>query len=518
MSSSVPVQPRRSRLRSLSPLPLLLVVPAFASLVAACGGGVTPPTMSGRAGMLSQTAVAQKCEEAAKGHDRPFVVEWDATDLASFEAKAARDTIFVKYEGCKLVVLDRCSDSQTSGKFGSYGTPQFTTGTVQGFEIKNEGELYAKLPLGAANLSGRVQAGEALSLKYFVSGVAQNTRDALYTGDISENPGCAGATHFVWAYNLGAFELGSSSNSSAEVEGSAGLAAAGGKKAHEEKAVSSGGKLASCETQDQRACRVPIRLALRAVSPGQNPLAQAPAKPGAPAAGPSADSPEAQAEKLFAEARRKFEQGDGVNALELANRAMGFDPRLKNQYDEEVGPLDARHVGFMEFRALAVMLSGKCEDGKRDYRAVLSMRDRKHERTDFQLDREVAKMGNQVCTAATAVENRDYLTRARREIKAAAAVKDGARCRALIAGVTERMPKLDQTTKNPNWDLEQQAWQDGSNSYDPAAICVAQATKKCAEGLAVLKSQCKNVKFAGCEDATTKNWKSTLDRMHLDCK
>ena len=91
-------------------------------------------------------------------------------------------------------------------------------------------------------------------------------------------------------------------------------------------------------------------------------------------------------------------------------------------------------------------------------------------------------------------------------------------CKTLIAGVTERTPKLDQSSKNPNFDLDGQASSLAGNSYDPAAICVAQGTKKCADGLGILKSQCKNVKFSGCEDATVKNWASTVTRMHLDCK
>ena len=465
-----------ARSRSLPLLCLFLPAILGASQVA-CGGTGPAPTMQGRAGMLSQTAVAQKCEEAKKGHDRPFVVEWDATDLASFEAKAARDTIFVKYEGCKLVVLDRCSDPQTAGKFGAYGTPQFTSGTVQGFEIKNEGELYAKLPLGAASLSGRVQAGEGLKLKYFVSGVAQNTRDSVYTSDVKGNTGCAEATHFVYAYNLGAFELASQANSSAEAEASMGLGAAGGKRAHEESAVSSGGKLTACETQDQRACRVPIRLALREISKGENPITQNPA-PGAPApaaaTGPvPGGSAASNAEAILVEAHRKLEQGDGVGALDLANKAMGLDGRLLGNRD------------FKTFRAEAVMASGKCEDGKKDYRAVLAEADVKHEITDFHLDRAAAKRANELCSAATATIPRDYIVRAHREMKAAAAVKDGARCKALAAGVTERMSKLDQGPKNPNFDLDGQAHSLGGNVYDPAAVCVAESTKKCSEGLAV---------------------------------
>ncbi len=114
----------------------------------ACGGASNVnPVMQGREGMLSETAIAKKCEEAKEGHDRPFVVEWDATDLASFEATAQQRTLFVKYDGCSLKVLYECRDPVAISRFGTYGPPQFTSGTVQGFDIKNEGELYAKLPL-----------------------------------------------------------------------------------------------------------------------------------------------------------------------------------------------------------------------------------------------------------------------------------------------------------------------------------------------------------------------------------
>ena len=57
-----------------------LILAGLLSLSTACGGAGTVPTMSGREGMLSKTAIQQKCEDAAEGHLRPFVVEWDATD------------------------------------------------------------------------------------------------------------------------------------------------------------------------------------------------------------------------------------------------------------------------------------------------------------------------------------------------------------------------------------------------------------------------------------------------------
>ncbi len=489
---------------SAHPRLVLLISVASLGFAAACGSGMTAPTMQGRQGLLSQTAVAKKCEEAAKGHDRPFVVEWDATDLASFEAKAARDTIFVKYEGCKLQVLDRCSDQVTPGKFGAYGTPQFTSGTVQSMDVTNEGELYAKLPLGAANLSGRVQAGEALHLKYFVSGVAQDTRDAIYTGDIKANPGCAEATHFVWAYNLGAFELATSQTSSGEASAEVGgVGSAGGRRAHKEQSVGGGGKLASCESQDQRACRVPIRLALRKITPGENPVTVAPAPSGS---APVAASPADHARELFAHAKEKFEQGDGSACLESANRAMGFDSRLTSDLE------------FKKLRARCVMLSGKCEDGKRDFRATLAEEDRKRELKEFELDKEARKESNLHCSSATATNDPDYITRAFRELKAAAAVKDGRRCAALVDGITERRKRLDTSTKNPDWSSASSASSLAGNVYEMGGKCVAESTKKCADGLAVMKKLCAAQALSGCNETQTTGWGIYMRHAGIDCK
>ena len=494
---------------SVSPFAAVAVA---ATLTAACGGG-PPPTMQGRSGMLSATAAAQKCEEAAKGHERPFVVEWDATDLASFEAKAARDTVFVKYEGCKLEVLYQCSDPVTPGVFGAYGTPQFTSGTVQGFEVKNEGELYAKLPLGAANLSGRVQAGEQLQLKYFVSGVATTTRDALYQSDLAKNACCKGATHFVWAYNLGAFELLTAENNSAEASGGAGAFGAGAKRSHEQKSVGAGGKMSACESQDQRGCRVPIRLALRAISPGDNPLGDAsptvkastPSSTGEPAAG--SGSAAGEAKQHWDDARKKFEQGDGAGCLAAMNRALSFDMRLSDNHD------------FKTERAICVMASGKCDEGKKDFRAALAAADIKREQQDWQLDRDTRKVSNKVCPSGGTTNDADFVLRADRELQAAAKVNDAKSCVMLIDAIASRYDKLTQQMKGaPDFDVIGQAQARAGNDYDIAAVCVAKGTKKCADGLKQLEKQCAHSPMQGCKDVVGKSWKNTVERMKLDCR
>src|SRR5262245_50539535 len=133
---------------------LLLSLPA----VVACASAVPPPHKA----LIDETTAGQNRCALTKSHDRPFVIEWDATDLASFEAKAQRDVVFVRYEGCHLTVLYGCSDDSVPGKLGAYAQPTFTSGTVEGVDMKTEGDLYAQLPLAAASFSGRVASGDTL--------------------------------------------------------------------------------------------------------------------------------------------------------------------------------------------------------------------------------------------------------------------------------------------------------------------------------------------------------------------
>ncbi|MEO7109193.1 MAG: hypothetical protein ABI183_02045 [Polyangiaceae bacterium] len=421
---------------------VMLCVFAFAPLATACGAG-TPPTMQGRSGMLSKTAIAQKCEEAAKGHDRPFVIEWDATDLASFEALAHRDTVVVRYEGCDIQVLDRCSDAAAAGHFGAYGQPEFTSGTVQGFDIGNEGELYAKLPLGAASLSGKVSAGENLHLKYFVSGVATSSRDALYSTDLAKIPGCAGATHFVWGYNLGAFELNSGAHNAEEAHAGFGNIGAGGSAGHQESSLANGGSMESCSTNDQRSCRVPIRLVLRAITDGDNPSKGAGGQTimvggqamttGQIQADPHFfdNTPMGQGNKMAEEARKRDEQGDGQGCVDLLDKAFNLNPQL------------ATFNG--RTHASCQMKAGHCDLGKTELKQDIAKQDPNRNKTDDQITEEVNAVANRECPAATASTPAEYILRAGHEMEAAKKANDGKRCSAIADKVESKFAQLQKT-------------------------------------------------------------------------
>lgn len=228
---------------------------------------------SGQSHMMDKTFAGQnKC--SAKDHERPFVIEWDATDMSSFEARAAGDVVVVKYEGCHLEVLERCGSDSIKGALGAYGAVEWTSGSVEKIDVANEAELFAKLPLGAASLGARLEAGEQFHMEYYVTGTKKSTRSELYRTDLDAIPGCRGATHFVHAYNLGAFALGSTRRIKGGVDAMVWGIGAGAKQQSLSSAEKMGGALTSCtgvSAHEVATCQVPIRLTLRSIAAGENP-------------------------------------------------------------------------------------------------------------------------------------------------------------------------------------------------------------------------------------------------------
>ena len=320
------------------------------------------PELPARSLMDRTVAGAHRCE-LAKSHERPFVIEWDATDLASFEAKAARDVVFVRHDGCAMSIIYGCSDTSIPGHYGAYLRPVWTSGNVEAVEMADVDRLYAALPLGAAALEGHVERGQSLDLRYNVSGVATATREVIYRSDLTSNRHCAAATHFVWAYNLGAFELAASER--AAVDAGVRVAGLAGGRVGGERArvvLKQGGRLTSCDTHDQLACRVPIRLHLRAIDDGAPPPMATAADP--PSKKDSTTSDAQRARVLRRQALDKLQSGDGSACLGDLDRALALDPR-PSSYSIET-----------ELRGRCLMRAGRCEEGRARMRSYYKLRDR----------------------------------------------------------------------------------------------------------------------------------------------
>jgi hypothetical protein len=350
---------------------------ALASLPAACGGstGPMPGTKSAadvqNAGMAQTFAGQHKCDP--KTANRPFVIEWDATDMSSFESRAANDVVFVRYEGCDLQIVDACNNDSEKGSFGSYKPVEWTSGSVESLDINNAGDLYAKLPLGSASLAGRVDGGEKFHMEYFVSGTRSATRESIHRADLAALPACKPATHFVYAYNLGAFALGSQSNIKGSIGGTVWGYGGGADRSSESKAEKAGGVLNTCRgdsAKDVSTCRVPIRLTLREIAEGQSDDA---AEAQAP------ETPEAKnlAGKLLARTEREHKAQDHADAARI--KANSKDGRgclaeldLHDKLDPRPEGLSSSSGSYLAItRGQCLMLSGQCSAGKVTYRKAL---------------------------------------------------------------------------------------------------------------------------------------------------
>ena len=353
------------------PVRSVRVLSAFALVsLAACGAGNANNSAGMSNNMYDKTfAGANACNP--KNHDRPFIINWDATDQSSFQAHTASDIVFVEYKGCELKVLDGCRDDSVKGSVGSYKPVEFTSGGVETIDIHDEGELYAKLPLGALSLSGRVHSGEKFHMEYYVSGTRTATRDKVYKSDLSKNPACATATHFVYAYNLGAFALASSSELHTEVNGSYFGFGAGGAKDTGTKADKKGGELAACKGDSAKevdTCKVPIRLTLREINSAANPEIAESTAPETPEsmnlAGKLKASTDAEkkAAEHFETASTKMNAKDGKGCLAELDEHDKLDPRP--------GGLSTNpSAGWPAYvRAQCLMAAGQCDAGKALFR------------------------------------------------------------------------------------------------------------------------------------------------------
>jgi hypothetical protein len=306
------------------------------------------PAGSGPNAMLDDVAVGQNRCPNADGEARPFVVEWDATDLATFEAKSSRDLIFVKYEGCKVELLYGCSDNGVPGRYGAYASPVFTSGSVESFEMRDQDELYAKLPLGAVNLSSKVEVGQTLELQYFVSGAVNSTRNYVERAVLADNSRCKSATHFVSAFNLGAFRLLAHEHQSGGIEAGVG----GSKTSTDSSNLKHGGDLESCKTHGQQHCRVPIRLVLQPIDEAAQDLDASAAGAARPDPEPAEDTVSERAAKLRDAAQDKADARDGPGCLADVDRADALDDS------------DATRAESLALRGMCTMLAGDCKTGK----------------------------------------------------------------------------------------------------------------------------------------------------------
>lgn len=224
--------------------------------VCLCGCGNAPVAQAVMPNAGHDTTQLARCSVAAS-QEQPLVTEWPASYKARLEALLLEGAVAVEYSGCELRIVDRCRVP------GSYAWKK-TTLSTDTTDIRDEDELYAKLPLGAALLSGELKTSGTLHVQTTVSGQMQLVGRAAE--DATSGAECSRATHLVSALSVGAFKLVAGGDVSGQVGADVGPAGVRGSGSQSQSILRAAGDPASCEraTKDEPSaeCRSPIQIFL----------------------------------------------------------------------------------------------------------------------------------------------------------------------------------------------------------------------------------------------------------------
>jgi TolA-binding protein len=238
-----------------------------------------------------------------KRPDEPSMVSWDASALTSLKSGMTKGGVVVRYrvEGCKaeLEPLPYCLVKGAKYQY------QWSPGTEK-IEARSSKEVFAELPLGAANLSGKVSAGKMLRVDARLAGLAELPLDVKLDRDALEGD-CDKATHVVARFYLGGFTMVSGDTTRVSAKASVFGLGGGGETEAGLSVENSVGQKAACEAAQEKegqqaGCSFPLRIGLRPLRGGSAPVVQAtpraeprPVAGGRQSSGPPTAAPELQA-------------------------------------------------------------------------------------------------------------------------------------------------------------------------------------------------------------------------------
>lgn len=232
--------------------PVSLALAASLMLLGACAKDSVLP----RAQAPAIPDAPSRCRAAA-ATESPLITEWSSAEKANLQARLRSGGLVVEFSGCSMRPLTGCSLR------GSYRW-QRTTISSEGIQIRNQDELFAKLPLGALALEGELARSGRLEVRTMVSG--QYVLEGSTAADVPDYGDCAQATHLLAAVSIGSFKL--NSGGSLHVGGGAemGPAATGVQTSSSELLLRESGDFESCKlaTDDlpDLGCSSPIQAFL----------------------------------------------------------------------------------------------------------------------------------------------------------------------------------------------------------------------------------------------------------------
>ena len=219
------------KLRVARALPFLVV-----GTVSACGGGNLASNLAVSPAFAPKGQT--KCG-VTKSQESPLIVEWPSSDRLELETRTRQGVAVVHYVGCEMQLLPRCHVPATYNYLGG-------NRKVDKVVMKDADDLYANLPVGAANFEGKLQRSGQLTVAMDLVGRYEASSSTVNADDLKGE--CDGATHFVYGVTVGAFDFFAGADAS--VGGKAGIGALGGGANSEatRETLTRDGEVSACET------------------------------------------------------------------------------------------------------------------------------------------------------------------------------------------------------------------------------------------------------------------------------
>lgn len=218
------------------------------------------------AGALAQAPSYAPADQARCGvvrsHARPLIIEWPSHDRSRLETQIeeGQALVAVRYEGCEMEVIRGC------GAPGGYRY-QGVQPKRDDYLFKRADDLYAKIPLGAANLEAELERHGALKLEMTVVGRYEGPHERPARADLRGQ--CERATHVITGLSVGAFRLASEADASVRGEGGWNGVGAGASSSAARGFVRSDGEPDLCggsrEGSPPDRCRALLRVEVEAI-------------------------------------------------------------------------------------------------------------------------------------------------------------------------------------------------------------------------------------------------------------
>lgn len=242
-------------------------------LAAGCGGSLGNPLTSSTEPTGVQEAFGDVDCSRVKAQEAPDLMGWDSAARANLDRMRREGMVAVRYvqNGCdvRLDLLPNCRVKVGRGKRTYAWSPYSANETKI---AHTQAELFAKLPLGAVSLAGRMAGERSLRTDYMLVGTrAMEVGRSIDTDQLAESEDCSKATHVITTIYYGGFALASAASKEVEASVTAFGAGAGGASKTSQELLANEGNADACRKaqttgEEQPTCNVPLRVNLAPIA------------------------------------------------------------------------------------------------------------------------------------------------------------------------------------------------------------------------------------------------------------